>query len=316
MSTENIDSEINRIKQNISDSYSELSTLGATIPATKSADNLATCASTLQTSHIITQNGDNLVTNYGTNINHDGKNTIKSLALSQRPEYLNFLVADDANSTVKFSLDDLKNWIYAPPPSDTTLHLYDRVDDKATVAGFWTDGEGWRYAICVVDAAYRSGSALAWSTYEVDTVLPNYSSVSEALEASECSNYNTETILNIYAPNDYPAFKFARFACMVTVEGRTYLSQLPNLAELKMIYDDRVTLDTYDPTLSEYSSRSLTSFQFDGSGGAWSSTEHSSGFAWDIFYDGSLGAADSSGTRGVCPVIEIRVDENGTVIKY
>lgn len=116
MSTENIDLEVNRIKQNLSDSYSELSALGATIPVIKSVDNLATCVSTLQTSHIITQNGDNLITNYGTNINHDGKNTIKSLALSQRPGYLNFLVADDDNSTVKFSLEDLKIWINTPTP--------------------------------------------------------------------------------------------------------------------------------------------------------------------------------------------------------
>ena len=54
-----------------------------------------------------------------------------------------------------------------PTPGGTILHQYDRVDGKATVAGFWTDGNGQRYAVCVVDAQYRSGNQ-SWSESEFD----------------------------------------------------------------------------------------------------------------------------------------------------
>jgi hypothetical protein len=315
MLTENINLEVNRIKQNISDSYSELSILGATIPEIKSADNLATCASTLQTSHMITQNGDNLVTNYGTNINHDGKNTIKSLALSQCPGYLNFLVADDGNNTVKFSLDDLKTWINTPTPAATTLHQYDRVDDKATVAGFWTDGNGQRYAVCVVDAAYRRNSQL-WSSGG-DTPLPNYSSSSEALAAGESGTYNTDTILNNYEARLYPAFNLARNACTVTVDIQTFTSCLPNASELQMIWNDRDILDACDPTLSSYPYNSLSTWNFrDSSNSAcWSSNEYSAGNAWSLGSSGLLVDNIKRSYRcGILPIIEIPVDENGTVI--
>lgn len=44
-----------------------------------------------------------------------------------------------------------------PAPDDTVLHLYDRVDEKSTVAGFGSDGNEQRYAVCVADDAYRTG---------------------------------------------------------------------------------------------------------------------------------------------------------------
>lgn len=206
-----------------------------------------------------------------------------------------------------------------PTTGGTTLHQYDRVNGKATVAGFWTDGNGQRYAVCVVDAAYRSGSVMAWGAYGTDTMLPSYTSSSAALAAGESGTYNTDIILNNYTSTDYPAFNFAKNACTVTLDNQNFESCLPNLVELKMLYDDRTTLDTYDPTLSSYSSRSLTEFSFGGwesTKGAWSSNEYSNYWSWLIYSNGNLGSDNkhNSSFFGVCPIIEIPVDENGTVI--
>ena len=180
-------------------------------------------------------------------------------------------------------MQQLKDYV-SPAPSGTTLHQYDRVDGKATVAGFWTDGNGQRYAVCVVDAAYRSGSGMTWTDYYADTPLPNYSSSSTALAAGESGTWNTGTILNNYTPTNYPAFNFARNACTVTIDNQNFESCLPNLAELKIIYDNKATLDIYDTTLSNYSARSLSTFTFGGDWGAWSSTEYYGGSyqAWAI----------------------------------
>lgn len=199
--------------------------------------------------------------------------------------------------------------------SATVLHLYDRVDGKATVAGFWTDSNGQRYAVCVADAAYRSGSAMAWGVYGSDTLLPNYTSSSAALAAGESGTYNTDTILNNYTATDYPPFNFARNACTVTVDNQAFESCLPNLVELKMLYDDRTTLDTYDPTLSSYSARSLSTFTFGALLGAWSSSESTKDYAWDMTKNNTFEdrRKDHTDEMGVCPVIEIPVDENGEV---
>ena len=200
--------------------------------------------------------------------------------------------------------------------SATVLHLYDRVDGKATVAGFWTDGNGQRYAVCVVDAAYRSGSGMGWGQ-NIDTPLPNYSSSSSALAAGESGTWNTDTILDNYTATDYPAFNFARSACTVTVDNQTFESCLPNLKELDILYQDKATLDTYDSTLSNYSTRSLSMFKCGGTNGLWSSTEVSSSQCYVYNASGSVGFPSkdfwNKNLYGVCPVFEIPVDENGEV---
>lgn len=313
-----IETEINRIKQNVANCYTALTAKGATIPASLTVANLAACIRTIPAGvadNFVTQSGDTIVTSAGTPLAIDG---ISSLTTAPSITDSQLTFADDGNSTVSFSMQQLKDYV-SPAPAATTLHQYDRVDGKATVAGFWTDGGGQRYAVCVVDAAYRSGSVMAWGNYGVDTPLPNYTSSSAALAAGESAIYNTDTILNNYTPTDYPAFNFARNACSVTLEETTYNSQLPNLAELQMIYNDRITLDTYDPTLSSYSSRSLTEFSFgswESTKGAWTSNEYSNYWSWLIYSNGNFGQDNkhNSSFFGVCPIIEIPVDENGTVI--
>ena len=201
-----------------------------------------------------------------------------------------------------------------PTPSGTVLHLYDRVDGKATVAGFWTDGNNQRYAVCVADAQYRSGDKW-WSESEVDTLLPNYTSSEAALAAGESGTYNTDTILDNYTATDYTAFNVARNACTVTVDNKIFTSCLPNLKELDMLYQDRTALDTYDPTLSSYSSRSLSTWNIEGTSKyiCWSSTESNLGAGWSL-ESGSLKKYTKYYSFGIIPIIEIPVDENGRVM--
>ena len=199
--------------------------------------------------------------------------------------------------------------------SATVLHLYDRVDNKATVAGFWTDGDGHRYAVCVVDAAYRSGHQ-TWSNVTVDTLLPNHNSSTDALVAGESGTWNTDTILNNYTPTDYPAFNIARNALTITVDNKNFVSCLPNAAELQMIYTDRTALDTYDTTLTEYPNNSLSSWNIGGNSSSYclASVEYLYSLTWFLYSSGSWSYGEKNDYYcGIIPVIEIPVDENGEV---
>jgi len=190
-----------------------------------------------------------------------------------------------------------------PTPSIPTT-LGSRIDNKATVVGVLQDHEGNDYVLAVVDAAYRAGSGMKWSEYTSDSVLQNNDDSTEALEDNHSGKYNTDLILSTYTPTDYPAFNFARNACTVTINGTTYYSVLPNLIELQLLYNNKNVLDQYDPTVSEYSSRSMSEFKF-GANGSWSSTEKDSERSWSIFYDGDAGDGYKPVDLGygVCPVI-------------
>ena len=188
--------------------------------------------------------------------------------------------------------------------SDIPTTLGSRIDNKATVVGVLQDHEGNDYVLAVVDAAYRSGSSIAWSRGSEDTPLQSHSSSTSALADHHTGKYNTDLILSNYTATDYPAFNFARNACSVTIGNDTYYSVLPNLIELQMLYNNKDVLDQYDPTVSQYSNRSMSTFKF-GASGAWSSAERNLGGAWLIFNygDEDYGGKGNDNRYGVCPVI-------------
>lgn len=265
-----------------------------------------------EANNFITQSGDTIVTSSGTPLALDG---ISSLTTAPSITDTQLTFADDGNSTVSFSMQQLKDYVN-PSPAATTLHQYDRVDGKATVAGFWTDGNGQRYAVCVADAAYRTGNKL-WSNSAVETPLPNYSSSEAALAAGESATFNMDTIRNNYDLSTYSSFNSA-YSKTITLDGVTYNGLLPNAAELQMIYNDKATLDTYDTTLNSYPSNSLSTWDIGGnsSSACWSSIESGSRGAWSLNSSGTWTASYKNNYYyyGVIPVFEIPVDENGTVI--
>ena len=188
--------------------------------------------------------------------------------------------------------------------SNIPTTLGSRIDNKATVVGVTTDENGKSYVLCVVDAAYRSGSATPWGQRGVDTVLQNNADSTTALADHHTGKYNTDLILSTYTATDYPAFNFARNACTVTIGNNTYYSVLPKVSELQMLYDNKDVLDQYDPTASTYSNRTMSGFTCGGLAGLWSSTEEINN-AWSINYVDvvSNGGKRNTGPFGVCPVI-------------
>lgn len=208
----------------------------------------------------------------------------------------------------------------SPTPAATTLHQYDRVDGKATVAGFWTNGDGQRYAVCVADAAYRGVGH--WGNFDGDVGLPYYNSSTLALNAQESATYNTDIILASQYASSATACIFVRNISAIAIDGKTFQGQLPNISEILMIYNDKDTLDTYDTTLTEYPDNSLSSWNIGGSSSyrVWSSTRISSYEDWILFYMywssrySIDNAVQHNSTYGIIPIFEIPVDENGTVI--
>lgn len=212
------------------------------------------------------------------------------------------------------------NWIGTA--TQTTLHKYDRVDNKATVVDFFTDSNDQRYALCVVDAAYRSTKGYS---YSVDSYTPSSlvgltdynAALSDTNSGSWYMNIFDEEEASGYPMANFPAFKFAKNACLVTVDGNTYTGVVPTVNELLAIREDKATLDTYDPTLSDYASNSLSNWSFGSSKGYVRTcmlTGDKSGsivLSIDSYQDQYSITSDAT---GVCPVIEIPVDANGTVI--
>lgn len=196
----------------------------------------------------------------------------------------------------------------SPIPSKP-LEQWDRVDGKGTVVGFFTDGNGTRYAVVVADAAYRTGGQ-QWSNDIVDTPLPNYDSQSAALAAGESATFNMDTIRGNYDLSTYPAFNSA-YSKIITLDGVTYNGVLPNAAELQMIYDNREYLDTLDTTLTEYPNNSLMTWNIGGNSGSycWSSVENVSNRAWRLNSSGSWrGNFKDAYYYGVVPVFEIPLE--------
>lgn len=313
-----IETEINRIKQNIANCYTTLTAKGATIPAVENVDNLAACIRTIPTTatdNFATQSGDTIVTSAGTPLAIDG---ISSLTTAPSITDAQLTFADDGNSTVSFSMQQLKDYV-SPAPAATVLHWLDRVDNKATVATFWRDGNGQLYVVCVVDAAYRTGHQL-WSSGSQSSEI-YYQNDTEALAAGKTATYIDNLMLNKYNATDIPAFNVAHNACTVTVDNKTFRSCLPNVRELQLIYAYRERLDPLDPTLENYPNNSLTTWNIGGNSnsGCWSSTEKDEGHPY-YYWKNSSGSSIMSEAwgylnyKGIIPVIEIPVDENGTVI--
>lgn len=192
------------------------------------------------------------------------------------------------------------------------LEQWARIDDKATVVGFFTDGNGTKYAVCVADAAYRT-SWLSWSTNTVNTNLPDYSTSADAMNATESATWNMEQIVSSYNMNDFKAFN-ACYPKTLQYNGVIYHGLLPNAYELKMIYDNRQKLDSLDPSLVDYPNNNLTSWNIGNNSlsRAWSSTEYdweawslNSGGNWEL--RGKNGSGSYMVGDAAIPVFEIPV---------
>jgi len=130
-----------------------------------------------------------------------------------------------------------------------------------------------RLAIGLNDAS----STMTWSSASSDiSGLTNYTTSSTALTETTTGKQNTATIIAL--GGDYSSSSYAPGYCYnLTEGGQTEGSWfLPNLKELKAIYDNKATIDT------ALTSAGGTTFSL---GYYWSSTEYSSIYAWRLYVD-------------------------------
>ena len=139
-----IESEINRIKQNIADCYTTLTAKGATIPAVENVDNLAACILTIPATveeDFVTQSGDTIVTSAGTPLALDG---ISSLTTAPSITDAQLTFADDGNSTVSFSMQQLKDYVSpAPAKQGRFVAVGMNASTGAQAASYSDDGSTW-----------------------------------------------------------------------------------------------------------------------------------------------------------------------------
>ena len=179
---------------------------------------------------------------------------------------LNYTITADGYKTVNASKlitsnDTININMIAETDPNGVYSLGDRIGGCASFVCYFnsTNPEtnvDQKYAVFVLDAAYRSANTSTQNRV-VSPILTLYS-ISEAFNAKESSTYNTTVILSNYT--DYDCFNKARSAAVLTLSDVVYASQLPNAYELKAIYDNRATLDSFDPTLSDYSTLGLNAW--------------------------------------------------------
>ena len=80
---------------------------------------------------------------------------------------------------------------------------------------------------------------------------------------------------------------------------------IPNLTELKAIYDNRVNLDSLDPVIQGGStSYNLSNWSFTSSA-AYSCQQRDDSYCWQINSNGSVSSTGRTDNRGIIPVFEV-----------
>ena len=185
----------------------------------------------------------------------------------------------------------------------STLKMGDRIGDMATVCRTYGNVSNGQYIFAVLDAKYRTSGQ--WSSENVNTDIPNftYSSI-DRFGLNELSATATQELISDNL-DKYPAFELAS-QYTIKINGVEIKSVLPNAYELKYIYTNKDTLDTYDSSLSEFSQNSLSNWYIDGIFASWCCNEQSSEYAWALSNGGGWQQyAGKQGTFGVIPIFEI-----------
>lgn len=302
-----IASEIQRIQTNIANAYDAAEAKGATMPVTENSSNLATTIAS------ISGGGDTITaTNTtGATVNEGDKVYIAAntnLKLINYGAFTSLGYTGIASETIANNASGIVAAYIQPPHSG--LDQWDRVDNKATVVGFFTDGSGTKYAVCVADAQYRNVAAW-WNQYVLSTDLPKYTSETDAKNATESSTFSMDYIRTNYNLSDFPAFDHA-YSQTLEYQGVTYHGLIPNISELQMIYTNRELLDTLDVTLANYPLYDLVTWNFnnntgDGKNKAWSATLYDNERAWSIKNDGGSEVSFFYMEENIIPIFEIPI---------
>lgn len=183
--------------------------------------------------------------------------------------------------------------------------LFDRVKNDSgtefgTVGGFFIDANNTEYAIVCLDAQYRNPAANFLSTKVLVDGLPSYTNLS-VYGATETATFNCDKILAQATTSETTStgVSHCRSKSFI-VDGTTYYGQLPNIAELLYIYTHRITLNTLDPTTTQYSNNILASDR-----NVLSSTQRDSDNCWSLYYTGTTSANAKTSNWLIVPILEI-----------
>ena len=157
-----------------------------------------------------------------------------------------------ANTTIT------KNMISGSDPNGV-YSVGDRLGNIASFVCYYTDSNNKQYAVFVLDAQYRQ-NPLFWGpeyptglqTFSDGTILTQMQN--NPISATYCNNY----IVQNFTLSDFPAFELCN---NIVYNPLNLTAKLPNPYELYNIFLNRVELDTFDPTLTSYSSLGLSSWK-------------------------------------------------------
>jgi len=142
----------------------------------------------------------------------------------------------------------------------------DRLGGVATFFTYYTDGNGNKYAVFVVDAQYRAttkwasdrgmatglpSNTLDFNVYKTEAGCP--------LSATYCSQYVFDTHYPAgTTSNPFPGFKYAKDCVSIPALGTAGIARMPNPFEVWTLWQMGTVLDSYDPTVTDYAANNLT----------------------------------------------------------
>lgn len=196
--------------------------------------------------------------------------------------------------------------------------LGDRLDGKATFVGYFDstnpdDQSTQRYAFFALDGNYRQGGLSYRTSSTAIDFLPtyNYTTAVIASHLSEITESGTYAMTKVITAgiSDFPIYDKANSAS-VSFNGTTYYGKVPNLVELKAIYENRTVIDNADIS----GERTLATWaQWDGStkNRVFAETLKNTSTAFTIAdQSGMYQTSTTYGANnkyGVVPIIEIPV---------
>lgn len=163
----------------------------------------------------------------------------------------------------------------------------------------FTDGNGNKFKVVVLDAQYRLDST-QWCSYtDLVTNMPAYQDLvtSNVWEAKETATQNTQLILDFGSSTACTHCRSKSFV----INGVTYYGQLPNLIEVSEIAKNYNIIETMDTSAS-----SNPDTNFSSNRNLWSSSQAPSSSAWRLRGDtGYINSAYKLSNLFACPVLEI-----------
>lgn len=235
--------------------------------------------------------------------------TITQLDAAQSLNDNMVIAVQDTNTTYKTTLADVKAYCGGGSGGDA-YKVGDRVKDDSDndvgmVSGFFTDGNGDRYAVVCLNAVDRLEGGQYLSSSDNVNDIPNYTNLA-VWSAPETATTNTTAILATGASSACTHCRSKTY----TIDGVAYFGQLPNIAELVDVFRMRIKINTDDPTASSYPTLIIADGSGGGATGNWlSSTQNNQYNMWRTTLDGNIQAGTKTQSNfRVAPVLEIPLE--------